>query len=398
MMKMKFGCDPFRNRRYAIWIRIITIVVLIQQLSRSSDGARTVITSHLVILPRGGNNNSRCNSNSSHRQQQHPTDPFAHSHPPVSSPQHGSSSSPFTTLTLGDIESVYNDDDNSNKSRLPEDTTARRRQQQRPLLPIWVRATAALDEMVPKTMQYTHQLYQEYPVLVTITATCVVIWMAWHVRIPSFQQNVMQPYFICRRSSPWTIRYGTTTTIVSLLLSAVSHIDIFHLMYNLMAFLSLGPVVQQSLARNVASRVDTTMWQLVTGAALSGSVAYLILPTRGSAGGGGGGGGGCLGLSTVTMAMLSMFALAHPERVLQTRIFNLVPIRMPAIRLLLLTLVGSVLGCILPLISKYHDNISHSGHLGGLLFGVAFYDIVIMDRPPFLHYIGTIRRYMNDSL
>jgi membrane associated rhomboid family serine protease len=193
-----------------------------------------------------------------------------------------------------------------------------------------------------------------------------------------------------------TLRNGK---FLSLLLSAISHIDVWRLLYNLMALLSLGPSVQAVLEsklstkgfvrpkypdRSIFASIDTAMWLLVLGAALSGSIAYLLWNELC---GTGGSEGGCLGLSSVTMSMLSIYASAYPDRILQFRVGGIIPVRLPAHQILLLAFVGSIVGCLFPVIfkSKRNDGISHSGHLGGLIFGVVYYDIAIMNRRPFIN-------------
>jgi membrane associated rhomboid family serine protease len=296
---------------------------------------------------------------------------------------------------LGDLEQSYA------TRRVEDDVTSLQRVQdhdskhlQKPhyakLRPIIARASTY---GIP-IQQHLHILYQQYPILTQIALACIVTFITWHVRIQSLYK-IMSQYFVCHQSH-MTLRNGK---FLSLLLSAISHIDVWHLLYNLMALLSLGPSVQAVLEsklstkgfvrpkypdRSIFASIDTAMWLLVLGAALSGSIAYLLwndlCGTGGSA-------GGCLGLSSVTMSMLSIYASAYPDRILQFRVGGSIPVRLPAHQILLLAFVGSIVGCLFPVIfkSKRNDGISHSGHLGGLIFGVVYYDIAIMNRRPFIN-------------
>ena len=315
---------------------------------------------------------------------------------------------PTSEMTLGDLETSYStrrsDDDGED-----DDVPLRREQGQGkmyhpPLHPKIRPFLASASTFAVPMQQYVNRWNQKYPILTQISLTCIFTFLAWHVRIQSIYK-ILSQYFICHRSH-MTIWNGK---FLSLLLSAVSHIDIWHLLYNLMALLSLGPAVQSILDRKFAttsilprkyqhlsvfSSIDTAMWLLVLGAALSGSVAYLVWnEMRGI----GKNVGGCLGLSSVTMSMLSIYASAFPDRILQFRIGGIIPIRLPADQILLLAFFGSMVGCLFPVIfkSKRDDGISHSGHLGGLIFGVAFYDIFIMNRRPFVDsfFLTVHKRY-----
>jgi membrane associated rhomboid family serine protease len=219
-----------------------------------------------------------------------------------------------------------------------------------------------------------------------------MVYILWHAPF-LLSHNIMNHYFVCHRSN-LTLR---NAKFVSLLLSAISHIDFWHLLYNVIALLSFGPSIQSIFASNFLTKgdkaamfhpklfkqqasADVAMWFFVIGSALSGSIAYLLWnEIQGIVG------SGCLGLSAVTMSFLSIYALAYPNRTLQFRLGGVIPLRIPAGQLLQMVFLGSILGCIMPTIikSRQSDNIAHSGHLGGMLFGILYYKIVIMNNVPF---------------
>lgn len=333
-------------------------------------------SSKRIHILRGGSSNSISTSSSPPFVSSKENDQFIIHNPSYQQ------SHPSSDVTLGDLESSYASIRNSNNNDVSHHP---RRRSNLKLRPIIANASTAIVAM--------QVLYQQYPLFTQITTACIFIFIAWHVPIQSFQ-NILNQYFICRRSH-LTIRNGK---FLSLVLSAVSHIGLQHLAYNLMALLSFGPSVQSILERKFAttgiiprkyqhlslfSSVNGAMGLLVIGAAISGSIAYLawneVCGTGSSA-------AGCLGLSAVTMALLSIYASVYPNQLLQFRFLGIIPIRLSADRMLLFLFIGSILGCIQPVIFQWtrSDGISHSGHLGGLIFGLAYYDMIIMNRRPFI--------------
>jgi membrane associated rhomboid family serine protease len=296
-----------------------------------------------------------------------------------------------SAMTLGDIESSF-----PTSADGQDEHEATINQQQKP-----TRNQVCLQGIRPiiaativPLQQHGYHWYRRHPVLSQITAACVVIFIAWHIpNAPIYYYNsIMNNYFVCQQSNI-TLQYGK---FLSLLLSAISHIDVWHLLYNLMALFSLGPSVQRIIEQNVPSTLTyrkaavksqivsslsapMMMWLLVIGAALSGSTSYLVWNSMCGVIG-----AGCLGLSAVTMSFLSIYASAYPNNILQFRIGGIIPVRLPAEQLILFAYVGSIVGCILPILFKSRriDNISHSGHLGGLIFGAIFYDLIIVNRSP----------------
>jgi membrane associated rhomboid family serine protease len=96
------------------------------------------------------------------------------------------------------------------------------------------------------------------------------------------------------------------------------------------------------------------------GAALFSSHVFLLASKN----------GGCMGLSGITLAFLAIFARMHPQRELGVMLMGIIPVRMQAQVALLALLVWSVLGSIFRI-----GNVAHAAHLGGLLFGMGYYEL-----------------------
>jgi rhomboid-like protein len=121
------------------------------------------------------------------------------------------------------------------------------------------------------------------------------------------------------------------------------------------AYLTFGRSVKQSLASHGVS-----LWIFVLSAAIFGNIVFLLCDK---------GGGSCVGLSGVTLALLAFDALVYPTKELRM-IVSFIPITLPAYYLLLGLLGFSILG-ICGLAGS--GGIAHSTHLGGLVYGAAFY-------------------------
>jgi len=122
---------------------------------------------------------------------------------------------------------------------------------------------------------------------------------------------------------------------------------------NLMAFTSFGPPLRQTL-----KATNWPLWPLVVGAAMSGSMVFLIK-----------GRGACLGLSGVTLAFLALQAKLFPDRQLGT-VLGVFLVKVPAHLALKLLLIVSALGSL-----DRSSSVAHLAHLGGLLYGMAYYEL-----------------------
>ena len=197
-------------------------------------------------------------------------------------------------------------------------------------------------------MAYTTQLHRISPTLSVGSASCILIWLLW--QIPQ-AQRYLQRYFVCSRYNVLHGRQWTTLT------SAVSHASFTHLLVNLFAFLSFGPSLVQTLSSS-----NWKLWPLVVGAALFSSNVFLVCSKRG---------GGCMGLSGVTLAFLAFTARLHPKRELGVLLMGIVPVRMPAETMLYVLLAWSVAGTFV----ETKSGVAHSAHVGGLLFGMGYYEL-----------------------
>jgi membrane associated rhomboid family serine protease len=89
-------------------------------------------------------------------------------------------------------------------------------------------------------------------------------------------------------------------------------------------------------------------------------------------------GGGVVGASAGAFGLLAAFAMRDPERQLTMLLYFIIPIRMRARTLLLLSGIIAGLGMALPVLFAVlgkpfeTDGIAHAAHLGGLLVGMAW--------------------------
>eukprot|EP00545_Synedropsis_sp_CCMP1620_P001215 CAMPEP_0119023410 /NCGR_PEP_ID=MMETSP1176-20130426/29913_1 /TAXON_ID=265551 /ORGANISM="Synedropsis recta cf, Strain CCMP1620" /LENGTH=292 /DNA_ID=CAMNT_0006978491 /DNA_START=55 /DNA_END=930 /DNA_ORIENTATION=+ len=189
---------------------------------------------------------------------------------------------------------------------------------------------------------YTKRIHAISPTLSVGSLVSIAIFVMW--QIPAFQ-GILSRHFVCSRNNLYTRPQ-------SVLLSAVSHSSFFHLLMNLMAFTSLGPPLRQTL-----KSTNWPLWPLAVGAALSGSFVFLIK-----------GYGGCMGLSGVTLSFLALQAKLFPDRQLGM-VLAVFPVRVKAQVALTLLLVVSAFGSL-----DRKSRVAHLAHLGGLLYGMAYYE------------------------
>jgi rhomboid-like protein len=195
-------------------------------------------------------------------------------------------------------------------------------------------------------VNYVSQLHQTNPSLSISALACILVFVLW--QIPPLEP-LMRNLFTCSRQNLRRDRFP------SVLLSTISHASLKHLAINLLALLTAGPVVQQSL-----NATRWPLWPLLVGAAMAGSTMFLVL---------GGRHGSCLGLSGVTLALVAMQARIFPNKQLGL-VIGVIPVRLQAEFLLWGLLAWSVFGSISP-----QDGVAHLTHLGGLLFGMAYYEL-----------------------
>lgn len=284
-------------------------------------------------------------------------------------------------LTLGDIESLSS----RRTSRFVEDGGIEPRSQQR-----LFRAANYRLSILQYSKQYLRHLMQAHPTLAQISALCLLVFSFW--QIPGMTPLLSQ-FFVCSRRNLSQGRW------ISLILSSISHADIWHVLFNLAALLSLGPDVQLFIERHVRhkGRLNFTpkqaLWSLVVGAALSGSVFYLFFGEIRKTG------GGCLGLSAVTMALLGVYAQEYPDRILHIRLAGILPVRLPAYLLLQVVAVWSLAWSIVAISAPQRsDGIAHAAHLGGLIFGVLFHDFMVNPSGCLFPYISSVSRWIRRKI
>lgn len=200
--------------------------------------------------------------------------------------------------------------------------------------------------------RYVAPLQRSNPDLFAVSVACLFIFLLW--QIPACR-GFLERHFVCQRARPSP----------GLLLSNISHIHLLHLALNLNGLLVLGPPVQRVLS-HYSPNYHVNLWLLMIGAALSSSATFLALDRDGK---------GAIGLSGVTMALLAVYAKMFPKSRLEVQLVGIIPVGvLPAYRLLHVVLLWSFLGSV-DALSQRPQLISHAGHLGGLLFGMLFYEL-----------------------
>mmetsp|Transcript_2046 Transcript_2046/g.5674 ORF Transcript_2046/g.5674 Transcript_2046/m.5674 type:complete len:457 (+) Transcript_2046:126-1496(+) len=215
-----------------------------------------------------------------------------------------------------------------------------------------------------------------FPSLALTTTVSLAVFGSWQV--PRLKRGVLQKWFVASLPNLQQGRWP------SLVLSAASHANVFHIWFNLLALLSFGPAVQQSLQSH--SLQKWPLWPLLLGAAVAGSATFLVwtqLIVENSYY------GGCMGLSAVTFALMTVHSRMTPQARMRMLVGGVVPIQMTA-QILLATLCSTtVVMMMLSLWSsktKSHNrnpilqwasssNIAHAAHLGGILFGLVYYEV-----------------------
>jgi membrane associated rhomboid family serine protease len=187
--------------------------------------------------------------------------------------------------------------------------------------------------------------YRRDPISFVVLATCMSIFVMW--QIPSCQ-GFLERYFILSRRRIFP----------NILTSTVSHANLVHLFCNIVAFLHFAPVVQRALSQS-----SWTFWLFLIGAALVSSTTFVTFSTQPG-----------LGLSGVTMALLAFYCKLYPQASVGIYMAGIIPLRIPAHQLLVSSLLSSVLGTLFD--TPYQrSRVAHASHLGGLLFGVGYFEL-----------------------
>lgn len=197
-------------------------------------------------------------------------------------------------------------------------------------------------------VQYCRNLHDISPSLLYTLLSCVTVFGLWQIPVA---YPLLRRFFILNQHSRRSV-----DRILPMLLSTVSHMNFFHLFFNLISFLTFGTAVREVLRPN-------SMWPFLMGSALSGSWAFLFWHHGRNT--------SCLGLSGVSLALLALYAKLFPKRTLGVVVAGIVPVRLPAEQVLNLWILVSVYKMVRP----GNTNVAHSVHLGGMLFGLVYYEV-----------------------
>jgi membrane associated rhomboid family serine protease len=202
-------------------------------------------------------------------------------------------------------------------------------------------ATSSLDIL----QNYSRKLHRTSPSTYWTTLTCLSIFLVWTV---TPQLPLLQEFFLCSRTSIHRSRG------LSLILSAVSHKSFGHLLANLVTFVQFATKLRIEFGKKIGVPSHPLL-PLFLGSALCSNLLFVSVRTHGS----------CLGLSGVTMATLAVYACTHPAEQLRV---GFIPFSFPAGVAVWVLLVVSMVGSFAP-----SSTICHLGHLGGLLYGIAYF-------------------------
>ena len=241
----------------------------------------------------------------------------------------------------------------------------RRRWNDNGILPSFVSTkslTTASQSIFGTARIYCERLYHDCPTAFWTTSSSLIIFLFWQL-LPSFARPMLLQFFLASRQT--VVRsYG-----LSLVLSTISHTSFRHLLVNMFVFLNLSPAISALLvsSSSLSSRrtrlSSPAMWPLLLGGGIFGNLLFLLFRPAGS----------CLGLSGVTMAMLGVYASDAPDRMLRIMLGGIIPVSIKAGTLVQFLLVFSLAGSLfLP-----SSPIAHLAHLGGLIFGLLYYQNVI---------------------
>jgi membrane associated rhomboid family serine protease len=252
--------------------------------------------------------------------------------------------------------------------------------------------------LIERIQNYFVSLHQISPSLCWTTLVCMGVFGMWQT--PRFTRrppnSILSSYFV---NSHQNIK---KTLGLSLVLPAFSHISPYHLLVNLLSLSHLGPSVrgllqQQSQQRLHAfrrqSQWKSDMWPLLLSSSAFSNAVFLFLQGRGAS---------SLGLSGVTMSLLAIQARAFPNHQYGI-VLGVIPVSFQAKYLLQILLVASLVGSLFSASSSFRwgrrgrggSQIAHGAHFGGLVYGILYYELVILGLTPqqvFKKMIKSIRR------
>ena len=233
-------------------------------------------------------------------------------------------------------------------------------------------SSASSTSILGFIQNYFSNLRKLSPTLYYTTLSCIGVFFVW--RLPIFTSRnpatkrvakIVTNLLVCSQQS------CIETFGLSLLTACISHISVRHLLMNLFTLLHVGPTVKREILshQRQGTGKKTDIWPLMLGSAVVGNFLFLLANySKGKE-------AACLGLSGVTMALVALLASTYPNRVFGIMVFGIFPVRLPASYILQMLLLVSVVGALVP--SMGGGNIAHWTHLGGLVYGIAFYELNI---------------------
>lgn len=233
-----------------------------------------------------------------------------------------------------------------------------------------------------------HRRPQTSPTSFWTTAACLVFYVVW--QSPSTHiQPILLRFVLCSRSS--IFRSGGT----SLVLAAVSHKSIRHLILNLVCLWHLAPQLQrrmrevaavqqqsphrqrqgdqgffsrphqqhqQSQQRDLAMVLPTSLWPILLGSAIFSNAFFITIRPTGSV----------LGLNGVIMALISAWATSLPPATkIRTYLMGIVPVKLPVHQTVMTLAAINVWGSL-----SRDSTLPYTPHLGGLVFGWVYGQVV----------------------
>ncbi len=186
------------------------------------------------------------------------------------------------------------------------------------------------------------------PAVKATLVACVAVWLAW--KFPPLERFLVENFVVS-----WThVASGRVWTLVT---AAFSHIELWHLLFNLVVLASFGPVVERLLG--TATFVRFYLAAAAVSSLTHSLTSAFLLGRPGLA---------ALGASGALSAVLMLFALTFPRH--KILIFGIIPV--PAL-LGALAFVGLDLWGLVAQSRGGGLPIGHGAHLGGAAFGAAMY-------------------------
>lgn len=231
--------------------------------------------------------------------------------------------------------------------------------------------------IVSRIQSYIMTLYELSPALVGTTISCLGVFLMWQIpRLTGQPNQILSTFFI----NSW---HNTKVTWgLSLILSSLSHMGAYHILVNLFALSHFGPSVKRLVLmgqqrKKLFSTKSTAIWPLLVSSAIVSNLIFFIFSHRRSA--------SSLGLSGVTAALAAVQARAYPRRIYRVMLMGVIPISSSAQDFLKGSILLSLLGYIWSLSassSQGGNPIAHMAHLGGLVYGVLYYESFVLQKSP----------------